>query len=210
MASLTIIHKDQALLDEIKKLEGYIQSELNVKEIKYSTEEDKFINLYAKPNLPVLGKRLGKEMGKYMGLIKSLSSEDVAKIEETGSITLNGQEFTSDDFLIFREAKEGTEALSNRFISIDMDTKLNDDLIKEGLAREVVNRIQRTRKDSGFNVEDRIKAAFNASAKLKEAIETHREYIMKETLCEELNYNDSQMDHEFKVDDEELAIKLSK
>ena len=210
MASLTIIHKDQALLDEIKKLEGYIQSELNVKEIKYSTEEDKFINLYAKPNLPVLGKRLGKEMGKYMGLIKNLSSEDVAKIEETGSITLNGQEFTSDDFLIFREAKEGTEALSNRFISIDMDTKLNDDLIKEGLAREVVNRIQRTRKDSGFNVEDRIKAAFNASGKLKEAIETHRDYIMKETLCEELKYNESKMDHEFKVDDEELAIKLSK
>ncbi len=209
MASLTIIHKDQTLLDEIKKLESYIQTELNIKEIIYSTDEDKFINLYAKPNLPVLGKRLGKEMGKYMGLIKNLSSQDVVKIEETGSINLNGQDFTSDDFLIFREAKEGTQALSNRFISIDMDTNLTDELIAEGLAREVVNRIQRTRKESGFNVEDRINIEYGASEKLKSAIEAHANHIKKETLSESLTFSQKKLDHEFDVDEEKLSLTIS-
>ncbi len=210
LASLTIIHKDKDLLSEISKLEDYIKTELNIKDIKYSTKEDEFITLYAKPNLPVLGKRLGKEMGKFMGMIKNLSSDDVVKIEEQGSISLGGQDFSAEDFLIFREAKEGTQALSNRFISIDMDTKLTDELIAEGLAREVVNRIQRTRKESGFNVEDRIQISFQASDKLKSAIEAHKDHIMKETLTEDLTFSTDSLDHEFDVDGEKLAISLSK
>ena len=64
--------------------------------------------------------------------------------------------YASDEILIFREPKEGTETVSNRFISIDIDINLDEDLINEGIAREVVNRIQKSRKDSNFNVEDRI------------------------------------------------------
>ncbi|EQC47322.1 isoleucine--tRNA ligase [Bacteriovorax sp. Seq25_V] len=210
LASLTVIHKDEALLKEISKLESYIQSELNVKTVEYSTEEDKYIKLYAKPNSPVLGKRLGKEFGKFVGLISKLDAKELGKLEDTGSLELAGQTFALEDILIFREAKEGTQALSNRFISIDIDTNLSEDLILEGFAREVVNRVQRTRKESGFNVEDRITIAYEASAKLASAIEAHKEHISKETLATSLTAQAVTDGIDFDVDGETLKIKLTK
>ncbi|OIQ19866.1 MAG: isoleucine--tRNA ligase [Bacteriovorax sp. MedPE-SWde] len=210
LASLTVIHKDQSLLDEISKLETYIKSELNVKTVNYSTEEDKYITLFAKPNSPVLGKRLGKNFGKFMGMIKNLKDADLISLEEKGSLELGGEVFAPSDILVFREAKEGTQALSNRFISIDIDTELTEDLILEGLAREVVNRIQRTRKDIGLNVEDRINVTYKASEKLAKAIINHNDYITKETLTLALTQDDSASEVEFKVDSETLLINITK
>jgi len=208
LASLTIIHKDQELLDEIAKLETYIQTELNIKEIKYSTHEDEFINLFAKPNFKVLGKKLGKRMGQVGKLIQALSAQELAKFEEDGSITLDGEKLISEDIDIFREAKEGTQALSNRFISIDMDVVLTDDLLEEGLAREVVNRIQRQRKDSGLNIDDRINIEFSASDKLKAAIEKHTEYISGETLANSLSSKDSIEGTEYEIEGENLNLSI--
>jgi len=209
MARLTIIHEDQSMLDEIARLENYIESELNIKTITYSTEEDKYINLFAKPNLPVLGKRLGKELNKYRQLIQDLDGKQLNQLQEDGSLTLDGETFTTEDVLVFREAKEGTEALSNRFISIDMDCELNDDLIDEGLAREVVNRIQKTRKDIGLNVTDRITINYKTNDKLAAAIEKHRDYITKETLCTDFAA-DKANEHSFDVDGNELTLDIKK
>jgi len=206
---LTVIHKDQALLTEIKKLEEYIRVELNIKNIEYSHDEEKYINLYAKPNLPVLGKKLGKEMGKYMKLIQSVKSDDLNKLEEAGSITLGGMDFSPNDFLIFREAKPGTEALSNRLISIDIDVVLDRDLILEGLAREVVNRIQRTRKEIGLNVEDRIEIAYSTEGDLADAIKLHEKYITQETLCSSLLAG-KPTQHQFEIDEHKLTLDVNK
>jgi len=197
------------MLDEIARLENYIESELNIKTITYSTEEDKYINLFAKPNLPVLGKRLGKELNKYRQLIQDLDGKQLNQLQEDGSLTLDGETFTTEDVLVFREAKEGTEALSNRFISIDMDCELNDDLIHEGLAREVVNRIQKTRKDIGLNVTDRITINYKTNDKLAAAIEKHRDYITKETLCTDFAA-DKANEHSFDVDGNELTLDIKK
>lgn len=212
LARLTIIHQDQELLDEIKKLEEYIKSELNIKNVEYDTQEDKYINLYAKPNLPVLGKRLGKRMGQFMKMIKSLSTEQLQELEEKGSLLLGDEGFTPDDFLIFREAKEGTQAISNRFISIDLDCELTDDLIDEGLARECVNRIQRTRKDIGLNVDDRIKIEFSSSSdRLKQAINKHKDYICGETLAVELSEKGEKTNgHSFSIEDHEITLDINK
>jgi len=207
LASLTIIHKDQSLLDEISKLETYIQTELNVKEIKYSTHEDEFINLFAKPNFKVLGKKLGKRMGQFGKLIQGLTAADLAKFEEQGEITLDGETFITEDIDIFREAKEGTQALSNRFISIDMDVVLTDELLQEGLAREVVSKIQRHRKESGLNIDDRITIEFSGDEKIITAITKHNEYIAGETLANSIAQNDSNSGVEFKIED--LDFKLS-
>ncbi|PIK15039.1 isoleucine--tRNA ligase [Halobacteriovorax sp. JY17] len=207
LASLTIIHKDQSLLDEISKLEFYIQSELNIKEIKYSTHEDEFINLFAKPNFKVLGKKLGKRMGPFGKLIQGLSADDLAVFEEKGEITLDGENFITEDIDIFREAKEGTQALSNRYISIDMDVVLTEELLEEGLAREVVNRIQRHRKESGFNIDDRIVIEFSGDEKVVSAISKHSAYIAKETLSNSIAQNDSITGEEFQI--EEQSLKLS-
>lgn len=209
---LTVINKDQALLKEISKLENYIQSELNIKDIEYSTDEAQFIKLYAKPNSPVLGKRLGKDFGKFKVKIEGLSAQSLADFEEKGSLQIDGITFAGEDILIFREAKEGTQALSNRFISIDIDCTLDQNLIDEGLAREVINRIQRTRKDKNLNVADRIIVRYQAGPELMQAIAKHQAHIIKETLAiglEQLNEL-SPNAISFDIDDYQFKLEINK
>lgn len=212
MQSLTIIHQDQAHLDGISKLESYIKTELNIKEILYSTDEDKYIKLFAKPNSRVLGKRLGKSFGKFMGLIKKLPSETLKDFEASGKMTLDGEDLTLEDVFVFREPLEGSTALSNRWITIDMDTNLTPELINEGLAREVINRIQKSRKDLNFNVEDRISINMHASDELKTVVESFSEHIKSETLCISIKFSDS-IDPEalsYEIEGHTLNMELSK
>lgn len=207
---LTIIHQDKAMLDEIARLETYIKGELNVKTLEYSQIEDRYIKLFAKPNAPVLGKRLGKDFGRFRGLIEKLDAAALNALQERGSMQIDGVEFGADDILVFREPKAGTEALSNRFISIDMDCTLDPALIEEGLAREVVNRIQKTRKDIGLNVADRIAIAYSADKELADAIAKHAEHIKRETLCTELNATDAACAANFDIDDLKLGLTIEK
>ena len=101
--------------------------------------------------------------------------------------------------------------MSNRFISIDIDCNLTQDLINEGLAREVVNRVQKTRKDINLEVSDRITVVYKASEGLKTAIEKHRDYIMSETLTTKLEGQDSVDEGiQHKIEDFELTIFVSK
>lgn len=213
LASLTIIHQDQALLDEVKNLENYIKTELNVKAVNYSTDEDSYIKLYAKPNAPVLGKRLGSAFGKFRGLIQNLDTTALKKVEAGETLELEGEKFTADDFLIMREALEAHEALSNRWITIDMDTKLTPELVNEGLAREVINRIQKSRKDLNFNVEDRIKVTFETSQELAQIMLDFADYIKGETLTVDLTQGtvaSSPMALEHKVESHQLKLALTK
>jgi isoleucyl-tRNA synthetase len=182
---LTIIHKEQKLLNEISKLGEYIQTELNVKNIEFSTNEGDFIKLYAKANLPVLGKKLGKDMGKFKAMIEKLDGAALTALEEEGSLVLEGITFFPEEVLIFREAKVGTEAMSNRFISIDMDTKPDQSLIDEGHAREISSAIQKQRKALNFNVDDRITVEFKGNDKFTALLSnpTHVKYIQDQTLA---------------------------
>ena len=183
---LTIIHKDEKLLAEINKLSEYIQTELNVKNIELSTDESRFIKLYAKANLPVLGKKLGKEMGKYKALIEKLDVKALIELEEEGSLMIEEIKFFPEEVLIFREAKEGTEAMSNRFISVDIDTKLDQGLIDEGFAREISSAIQKQRKTINLKVDDRINVAFSGNAEFNTLLNNpiHSKYIQDQTLAQ--------------------------
>ena len=142
-------------------------------------------------------------------LIQDLDAKQLNQLQEQGSLTLDGESFSMEDILVFREAKEGLEALSNRFISIDMDCELNDDLIDEGLAREVVNRIQKTRKDIGLNVTDRIQIKYATNDRLSLAIEKHKDYIARETLCTDFVAEEADT-HSFDVEGNELKLDIEK
>jgi isoleucyl-tRNA synthetase len=183
LAKLTVIHRDGALLDDIRALEVELARELNVKEIAYSTDESAFIRLYAKANFKQLGRRLGKDMKRYAAAIAALGPEAIEAFVETGMLELEGERFGEGDLEVFREPQPATEALSNRFITIDLSTELTPALREEGLAREVVNRIQRARKDADFHVSDRITVRYAAAAPLAAAIEVHGAYIGGETLA---------------------------
>ncbi|MDD7984256.1 isoleucine--tRNA ligase [Lentisphaera marina] len=211
LQELTVIHKDEALLKEIARLENYIKTELNIKSVSYDQDEAKYINFFTKPNFPALGKRLGKQMGKFTGLIKKLSEAEIAKFERQGSIELDGEVFTQGDIDIFREAREGHDALSNSLISIELNCELSPELLREGLAREVINRIQRSRKDAGFNVGERIALTVKSDDNLQLAIEEHQEYICGETLTNSISFSsEGSYDFEFKIDDYSLEIALTR
>lgn len=210
LAKLTVLHTDQGLLDEISRLENYLQGELNVKTVEYSTSESDYIKLYAKPNSPVLGKRLGKNFKEYKGLIEGLETASIDEFQTKGAITLGDETFQLDDILIFREAIQGTNAVSDRFVSIDMSCELNDALVAEGLAREVVNRIQKSRKDIGLNVVDRINMTLSASTELASAIVTHLEYIKRETLALEINLVTESQPLSFEIDEHSVSFEINK
>jgi isoleucyl-tRNA synthetase len=210
LARLTIIHREQEMLDEIARLEGYIKGELNVKQVVYTRNEDDFIRLYARPNSPVLGKRLGKDFGRLRGLIEKLDASALNSLQEQGTLDIDGVRFGTDDILVFREAKPGTDAVSDRLITIDMDCTLQPALVQEGLAREVVNRIQKSRKDLGFKVTDRIRIQYAASAELEAAIAAHAGYIQQETLAMQLQALDKQQTQlHFEIDEHQLGLSLT-
>ncbi|HXH29807.1 MAG TPA: isoleucine--tRNA ligase [Bacteriovoracaceae bacterium] len=180
--TLRVIHQDPDLLMELKKLEEYIKIELNVKNVEYLTNESDYVVLSAKPNSPLLGKKLGKDFAAFRPLIESLSSAQVQKIEEGNKINLRGIDFNSEEVLVFRAAKPGTQAVTNRFITIDLDCTLDQELIDEGLAREMVNRIQKTRKDLNFNVSDRIELRIHTTEELARIFKKFQGYVSAETL----------------------------
>jgi len=109
---------------------------------------------------------------------------------------------------VFREAKDGTNAVSNRYISIDLDTHLDPELIEEGLAREVVSRIQKSRKDDGLNVADRINLQVWGNDAILSAIANHRDYILRETLCQSLSVAEAPIEAGFDLPVDDLAFGL--
>ena len=188
---VTIIHRDEALLEEVRSLERYVQAELNVKEVLYECAEDRYITLAAKPNYPRLGKRLGKRMKAFAKRIQALDAGAIRAFQETGCVTLDGETFDAHDIEVARSAKPGSGAISNRQLAIVLDCTLTDALVREGWAREVVRHIQTARKESGFAVTDRIRVRYAAHAPLAEAIAAHRGHIAAETLALDVAADDS-------------------
>lgn len=212
LRDLTIIHKNEETFSSLKKLEDFIKGELNIKEIHYSTDESKIIKLYAKPNSPVLGKRLGKRFGEFRTFIESLGPKELQKAENGESIHHQGEEFKESDLLIFRESISGENNISSsRLITIKLNTNLDDDLIDEGLAREVVNRIQKTRKDLDFHVADRIEINVSGDKKLIEVMKKYQDYIGKETLTESFTFSDKEVKgDDFEIEKMKLSIAMKR
>ena len=214
LANLTVIHQDQALLNEIKHLEDFIKVELNVKNVSYDSNEDNYIKLYAKPNARVLGKKVGKRFKDFMASITKIDSATLKEFEAKGELILLDKKLIAEDIFVYREAQKGSNALSNRWISVDLDVNLNPELINEGLAREVVNRVQRSRKDLNFNVEDRIVVTVQADEIMKAIIDQFQDYIKAETLTTDINFGVVNLDEpnslEHKIDKFVLKTNLRK
>ena len=211
LSTLTIIHRDQHILGGIRNLDSYIKTELNVKTILYEQDEKRFIRLYAKPNLPVLGKRFGKKTAHFTKLIENMSPEDIATLEEKGLVYLEGESFGPSDILIFRQSRKKTSLLTNRYISIQLDTTMTEDLLQEGLAREIVALIQKMRKEKNLNVEDRISISYQTEGNALVAIKNHGDYIKRETLALTLSLkNRSMQGNKFNLEGESVVLSLSK
>jgi len=157
----------------------------------------------------LLGPRFGKNFGAVGKKIANLSLEQMLTLEGGNPITLDGDSFQPNEIQILRQARDGApDVRSDRFISIELPSVLTEDLIAEGLAREVVHLIQQMRKDAGYQVEDRIAVTYATDAPLASAIDRHRSYIQHETLARSVQPVPPQGDRVEAVDIEGMKITL--
>ncbi|MFA5669837.1 MAG: isoleucine--tRNA ligase [Balneolaceae bacterium] len=181
--------KDAAERLAIESVKSIILEEVNVKEIQFVDDDSGIVHKSAKPNFPVLGKKLGPKMKAVSAKVRELGTDDITEFEKKGYIKLdlsNGDivKIESDGLDIIRTGLEGWQVETEGGLSVAVDTELSHELKLEGLAREFVNRVQNMRKEADFDVVDRIIIGFEGSEELKEAVVSMKKYIMSETLAE--------------------------
>ena len=187
--------KNEKLISDLTDL---IKEELNVKEVIFEKELNKYMTLEVKPNYRLCGKMFGKNINAYASKLNELSEEEVSKLQnnENISINLEGEnvEVTPDMVEIRVSSKEGYDAafMNNNFIVID--TTLTEDLILEGIARELVSKVQNLRKEKDFDIADRIKLYYFGD--IKDVLSKFENYIKDETLATIL-LEDSNLETEY-------------
>ena len=175
-----------------------IKHEVNIKEIELLEDASDILVKQIKPNFKTLGPKFGREMKSIANAIRNFSKEEISKIELEGKIPieLDGKMINLElsDVEISSKDIEGWLVANEGAITVALDVTISEELRKEGIARELINRIQNARKDSGLEVTDRIKLTVLNFGDLQEAINDNKEYIMSETLTDELVFVDQLID----------------
>ena len=175
-----------------------IKHEVNIKEIVLLEDASDILVKQIKPNFKTLGPKFGKEMKFIANAIQSFTKQDIVKIELNGKIAieLEGKIINLDlsDVEISSKDIEGWLVANEGSITVALDVTISEELRKEGVARELINRIQNARKDKGLEVTDRIKLTVLKFEDLEESINNNKEYIMSETLTDELVFVDQLID----------------
>ncbi len=181
--------------EDIEAVSNLIKQEVNVKEITLLDDASGVLVKQIKPNFKVLGPRFGKDMRLVASEIQGFNADDIAKIEKDGEIPIriNGNVvlLKSSEVEITSQDIEGWLVASANAITVALDVTINDALRKEGNARELVNRIQNIRKDSGLEVVDKIQIIIQKNAILEEAVKANEKYIKSETLAEDIVFQEN-------------------
>jgi len=182
---------DSTFQAQVEAVKDLILSEVNVKEIEYLTETTGFIKKKIKPNFKTLGRKLGKNMKAAAATIGGLTQEDIGVIEKSNSYQLvigeENYELTLEDFEITSDDIPGWTVANDGALTVALDVTVTDDLLAEGTARELVNRIQNIRKTRDFNVTDKIVVTLENHESIRPALEQFSDYICTETLAISLN-----------------------
>ncbi|UPQ80606.1 isoleucine--tRNA ligase [Flavobacterium azooxidireducens] len=210
---IPILDKNQRA--EIEAVSDLIKAEVNVKEVVLLDDASGVLVKQIKPNFKALGPRFGKDMGLIAKEIQGFSQEQINELDREGSCTLvisgNSITLTQDDVEISSQDIPGWLVANANGITVALDITITDELRKEGIARELVNRIQNLRKDSGFEVTDKIKVQLMRNGVLEEAIIANETYIKSETLTELLVFEDHlENGTEIEFDDIKTLIIISK
>ena len=185
---------DSTFIAQVEKVKDLILSETNVKAFEYITDASGVVTKKIKPNFKTLGKTLGANMKFAQAAIEALTQADIAQLEKnkTINLTLNGQAYplSIEDFLITSEDIPGWLVANDGDVTVALDVTLTDELIAEGTARDLVNKIQNLRKDRNFNITDKIKVKLERHEAIVEAVNNHVEYIKSEVLATEFAFAD--------------------
>jgi len=200
---------------QLEKVEDLLKAEVNVKEIEYLTETEGFINKKVKANFALLGKKLGPNMKAVSAALSVFDQHQIADLEKNGHVLLeaNGTqiEISLAEVEINADDIPGWSVASKGSLTVALDITLNEDLRMEGDARELVNRLQNIRKESGFELTDRILVQWSGSENIVNSFDRFKSYICAEILADSLSYDPGlQEGIDIEVNDVQLKVKVSK
>ena len=198
----------------IADLTSLIEEELNVKKVTFTTDLNNYMNFIVKPNFKVVGKVLGSKIKEFTEVLSKLTLEEVNSLNNGQNITVS---ISGEDFEVTKEmvdirysSKEGFDVATENNNFIILNTTLTTELIEEGIARELVSKVQNLRKEKDFNIVDRIRLYYKTDDEAKEAIQHFEEFIKNETLSleliekENISYQIDLNGHEATIDVEQV------
>jgi isoleucyl-tRNA synthetase len=203
---------------QVEKIKDLVLSEVNVKEMEFLTDTTGVLVKKIKPNFKVLGPKYGKIMKQIAAFVNQMEQDDIAVMEKEGKVEaeIDGQALvlTLEDVEIMSEDIPGWLVASENGLTVALDIDITEELKQEGIAREFVNRIQNLRKDSGFDVTDKIILEIQKNDAINESVINFKDYIASQTLAEEINLVDLCNESEGKLveidNDVETYICVSK
>ncbi|MCR4032852.1 MULTISPECIES: isoleucine--tRNA ligase [Flavobacterium] len=200
---------------EIEAISDLVKAEVNVKEIELLDDASGILVKQIKPNFKALGPRFGKDMGLISKEIQGFSAEQINQLDKQGTLDIviagNSVTLSLEDVEITSQDIEGWLVANSNGITVALDITISEELKNEGIARELVNRIQNIRKDSGFEVTDKIKVQIKRDGILEDAVSKNEDYIKSETLTDDLVFVDAlENGTEIEFDDIRTMILISK
>ena len=201
---------DERFIADVESVKDLILSETNVKTLEYVTDESGMLRKSAKANFKTLGARLGKDMKTIAAMIAAFSHHEIVQLEKNGSaqITIDGSVYTltPEDLIISTEDLPGWKSAAENGLTVALDVSLTPELEAEGVARDLVNRIQHLRKEKDFNVTDRIRVLLQDHPAIRPAVALFGDYISAEVLADELRMADQIANGDVLELDEETGI----
>ncbi|MBK0381711.1 isoleucine--tRNA ligase [Pedobacter sp. SD-b] len=215
LAKILLPVLDNYFEEKIEKVKELILSETNIKEIEYIKDTAGIIKKKIKPNFKSLGKKLGKDMKAVADVINAFNDNEIAELEQNGSYAIQTDYATYDivleDVEITAEDVEGWQVTNVGKLTVALDVNVSEALREEGLAREVVNRIQNLRKELGFEVTDKIKVNLEYNDLIAKAVENNLSYICAEILANSLQQVEiGNADNEIEIEGTRLKITIIK
>jgi isoleucyl-tRNA synthetase len=193
----------------IGRLEELLKDELNVKAVRYVSEADELGHFELKPNYRSLGPRFGKQMPQVAAAIAALDPARLRAGERVG-LNFNGHdhEIGPEDVTMVLQPLEGYQVERSGTHAVALNLEIDDELRREGLAREVVHAVQSARKNAGLDVEDRITLALGGDEELLAAAREHQDYVAGETLATSVEFDGSQGDERAEIEGRPLLISV--
>ncbi len=204
---------DSSFQEKVEKVKDLILSETNIKDIEFITDTTGIIKKKIKPNFKVLGAKVGKDMKTVAAAIQAMSAEQISELEINGNIALTGTEYviSSADVEIIAEDVEGWQVANLGRLTVALDVHITPELKDEGLARELINRIQNLRKDKGFEVTDRIAVTLSQNTEIQQAVDNNFSYICTEILADTLKIDNSlAIGEPIEIDGKNLLLLIEK
>ncbi|QQS98321.1 isoleucine--tRNA ligase [Sphingobacterium spiritivorum] len=204
---------DNAFQEKVEKVKDLILSETNIKDIEFITDTTGIIKKKIKPNFKALGSKVGKDMKLVTTAINNLTPELISALEKEGSIALADTPYTitTEDVEIIAEDVEGWQVANLGKLTVALDVHITEALKKEGLSRELINRLQNLRKDKGLEVTDRIKVTLTSDAEITAAATENLSYICAEILADTLDFEETLTSGDkIEIDEKELTVLIVK